>query len=123
MRRLLIAALLLAPACAEQPCDCPTQGVTLRFTAAAAAAITSIVPSGAGCAGAQVTCQVDAGACRSYLVMPAATGECQIAVHYTDGSTYRLGLHIQRLETGCCQGLFADPIGAAIVEIPGPGGR
>ena len=104
---LVLTAMMGMLACGQSApeCECDPPGFTVTVPPESASLVNQVVPSGPACTMATVSCAKSSpsGGCASYLVLPSASGNCQI-VH----------------TSGCCSGFHADPPSAGDVVFPSP---
>ncbi len=78
-----------------------------------------VLASDVACANVTPSCDflAEGGACADYRVMPVTKGNCHIDVDLMSGTRFSADVKIVE-QTGCCPGLYADPISAATIEVP-----
>ncbi|MEO8875662.1 MAG: hypothetical protein ABI461_08755 [Polyangiaceae bacterium] len=117
----LLSMVIAVVACSSAPteqCDCTDPNIRIHVPPdLAAAAMTPILAK--TCAGAALTCtqQGATGGCETFEFAPAASGECDISVNFSNGKVFYATLDISE-STGCCAGFHTQPFSAADVQIP-----
>ncbi len=99
--------------------QCADSALHVVVPAAELGQVVDVLSSDVACAGATPACDVlaDGGACADYRVVPTAKGNCHIDVDLLSGTRFSADVKIVE-QTGCCPGLYADPISSATIEVP-----
>lgn len=97
-------------------CDCADPNVLVRVPSQFVQPTNTVTVSGAGCLGSTVTCTQSSGnGCLTFTVVPVGAGNCHIDVTLPT-HTFTTDIAIKRA-TGCCTGLYPDPIAAGDVQV------
>jgi hypothetical protein len=93
--------------------------VTLNVPPESAAAITTVMTSGAACTSAKQSCEKQAptGGCSTLLIVPQQPGTCHVEVDFADGTVFVADVPIVEM-SGCCAGLYAHPPSAGQIDVP-----
>ena len=112
----LLFSIGASSGCTVAQCDCAAPNISLHVPSTLVQPSNTLVASGAGCRNATVTCTQNSGnGCLTFSVVPTATGNCHIDLTLPT-HTFTTDIMIKRA-TGCCAGLFPDPIGAGEVQV------
>jgi hypothetical protein len=97
-------------------CDCADPSVTLHVPTTMAQPGNQVTLSGSACQGVVATCTQNTGnGCLTYSLQPVAAGNCHVDVTLPN-HTFSADITIKRT-TGCCAGLYADPVGTGDVQV------
>ena len=114
----IAAAALGACTLPVQSCDCVDGNIFVRVPLGMAAPTNTVSLSGSACAGASPLCvQTSGPSCIEFSIAPVAAGPCQIEIFLTDHQ-FSAVVNVKQ-QTGCCSGLFPDPLGAGTVDVTG----
>ena len=120
---LVLTAMMGMLACGQSApeCECDPPGFTVTVPPESASLVNQVVPSGPACTMATVSCAKSSpsGGCASYLVLPSASGNCQIDLYFAGGTDDEQNVNIVHT-SGCCSGFHADPPSAGDVVFPSP---